>query len=96
MAEVIKRLLDPRKIERYLKGVTDVEAPWSVAGLLSQDMWIFSGPDGITLSATRCDHVLIEPGTHRPERRSAWPLNAAKPQTLGRSEEATRVVADGL
>ncbi|GIH62869.1 hypothetical protein [Microbispora siamensis] len=60
MAEIIKRLLDPQKIERYLKGVADVEAPWSVAGLLPRDMWISRGPDGIALSATRCEHALIE------------------------------------
>ncbi|WP_214106777.1 hypothetical protein [Acrocarpospora catenulata] len=60
MTEIVKRLLHPHKIERYLQGVADVEAPWSVAGGTSRDLWIESGPDGIALDATNCDDVLIE------------------------------------
>ncbi|GAA4214381.1 hypothetical protein GCM10023074_67120 [Microbispora amethystogenes] len=60
MAEIIKRLLDPWKIEPYLRGVADVEAPWSVAGGTSGDEWITIGPDGIALDAAHYGHALIE------------------------------------
>lgn len=60
MAEIVRRLLDPRKIGRYLQGVADVEAPWSVAGGTYEGQWIESGPDGIALDAGHSDDVLIE------------------------------------
>ncbi|MGJ6969148.1 hypothetical protein ACSDR0_45390 [Streptosporangium sp. G11] len=60
MAEIIKTLLDSRKIAWHLQGVADVEAPWSAVGDAYGEAWIAGGPNGISLSATYCDHVLVE------------------------------------
>ncbi|WP_405142622.1 hypothetical protein OG589_35235 [Sphaerisporangium sp. NBC_01403] len=61
MPEIIKTLLDPRKIERYLVGVADVEAEWSVHELNAYgEVWADSGPNAIALDAAYSDHVLIK------------------------------------
>ncbi|MEV8637005.1 hypothetical protein AB0395_35730 [Streptosporangium sp. NPDC051023] len=61
MAEVIKALLDPGKIQRYLKGIADVEAERSLFELSTHgEIWAESGPDAIALDAAHCDHALIK------------------------------------
>ncbi|MEW9530960.1 hypothetical protein [Microbispora sp. NPDC049125] len=60
MAQIIKRLLQPQKIEPYFQGVADVEAPWTVNGGTFGDEWISSEPGGIALADVYCDDVLVE------------------------------------
>ncbi|MEV4383376.1 hypothetical protein [Streptosporangium sp. NPDC049644] len=60
MAEIVKTLLDPRKITSHLQGVADVEASWSVAGGAYGEVWVHSGPNGIALNTNYCDHALVE------------------------------------
>ncbi|SNR97001.1 hypothetical protein SAMN05216276_100244 [Streptosporangium subroseum] len=64
MAEIIKTLLDPRKIQRYLEGIVDVEdvdAKDRISGFFATgEIWADSSLNAIALDPTHCDHALIK------------------------------------
>ncbi|GGT00433.1 hypothetical protein GCM10010156_68140 [Planobispora rosea] len=80
MAEIIKALIPPYKIERYLEGVVDVEDDeWHIRRLnATREIWADIGPSAIALNTGYCDEALIKyelwqgepPASDWDERRS--------------------------